>query len=384
MGKATAVPVTPGVVEWAVSQSGMSETEIARKVKVLPSTLRAWQEGGKQPILTEARRLASVLHRPFAFFLLPRPPETRMAPIQFRHPANSPRDLLNALEQTHIREAGRLQRLLSWLLSQTNAAVPDLPKPRSDESPGSAAAKTRTALGVDSETQADWPSASEAFAEWRRLVQDHGVFVFLFRMGKDSIHGFSLWDERAPVIAINTWWRVEARTFTLMHEYGHLLTRTSSACIEDGVRRKRGGDGDPIERWCERFAAAVLIPKTDLFAFLTTRPFWNGKSVTSLDDAAEIAEHFKVSLRASVLRLIEENAAIWDLYRAIPPASDQKIPRRGGRGQTRAELRAARYGPVVLRVLREAIRRDLMSHDDALSYLNVSESEFDALTAGRR
>ena len=308
MGKATAVPVTPAVVEWAVAQSGMSEAEVARKVRVSPSTLRAWQEGDKQPILTEARKLASVLHRPFAFFLLPRAPETRTAPIQFRHPPNSTRDVLNAVEQTHIREAGCLQRLLSWLRAQTGTSVPDLPKPRADESSESVATKTRAALGVDAETQADWPGASEAFAEWRRLVQAHGVFVFLFRMGKDSIRGFSLWGEHAPLIAINTWWRVEARTFTLMHEYGHLLTRTSSACVEDGVRRKRRDEGDPIERWCERFAAAVLIPKADLFAFLATRPFWNGKSVTDLDHAGEIAEHFKVSLRASVLRLIEEES----------------------------------------------------------------------------
>jgi transcriptional regulator with XRE-family HTH domain len=244
MGKGIAVPVTPEVVEWAVSQSGMSEAEIARKVKVSQSTLRAWQqEGEKKPIITEARRLAAVLHRPFAFFLLPRPPEIRMAPIQFRHPPNVDRDVLNAVEQTHIREAGRLQRLLSWILTETNAPAPDLPKPRTDESSESATAKTRTALGVDSEIQAEWASASEAFAEWRRLVQDHGVFVFLFRMGKESIRGFSLWDERAPLIAINTWWRVEARTFTLMHEYGHLLTRTSSACIEDGMRRKRRDEG---------------------------------------------------------------------------------------------------------------------------------------------
>jgi transcriptional regulator with XRE-family HTH domain len=221
MGKATAVPVTPAVVEWAVAQSGMSEAEVARKVRVSPSTLRAWQEGDKQPILTEARKLASVLHRPFAFFLLPRAPETRTAPIQFRHPPNSTRDVLNAVEQTHIREAGRLQRLLSWLRAQTGTSVPYLPKPRADESSESVATKTRAALGFDAETQADWPGASEAFAESRRLVQAHGVFVFLFRMGKDSIRGFSLWDEHAPLIAINTWWRVEARTFTLMHEYGH-------------------------------------------------------------------------------------------------------------------------------------------------------------------
>jgi Zn-dependent peptidase ImmA (M78 family) len=47
--------------------------------------------------------------------------------------------------------------------------------------------------------------------------------------------------------------------FTLLHEYGHLLVRTTSVCIGyvslDGssVRKTH-------ERWCDVFAAAVLMP----------------------------------------------------------------------------------------------------------------------------
>jgi Zn-dependent peptidase ImmA (M78 family) len=382
MGKATPVPVTPQVVEWAIKQSGLSDDDVARRLKVPKATVRGWQTGAEQPIITEVRKLATLLRRPFAAFLLPRPPVTPTPSVELRRPPGSDRDKLNPVEQRHIREAARLQRLLSWLRSELDVASPTLPRPRPDDTPEVVATKARAALGIDSAMQASWDDASEAFTVWRQALQDHGIFVFLFRMGKDSVRGFSLADERAPLLAINTWWRTEARIFTAFHEYGHLLTRTSSACIENGVGRRRASTTeDAIERWCERFAAAVLIPKVDLFAFLERQPFWNGKAVKEVEDAGKVASYFKVSLRAAVLRLIEEGAATWDLYKAIPPASDHKIPRRGGRGQSRAERRDVEYGRPVVGVIHDAVRREIMSRDDALGYLNVSDAEFDSLIA---
>src|SRR3954447_3556788 len=90
-----------------------------------------------------------------------------------------------------------------------------------------------------------------------------GVVVFLFQLGADNCRGFSLWHDRAPVIAINTTWNDEARTFTLFHEVGHLVTRTNSACTSAPASAVTGA-WDPAERWCERFAAAALVPEVAL------------------------------------------------------------------------------------------------------------------------
>ena len=67
-----------------------------------------------------------------------------------------------------------------------------------------------------------WPSSAIAFDHWRRALEDAGHVVLLVSIGKASCRGFSAWDPRAPVIAVNTAWNEEARIYTLFHEFAHL------------------------------------------------------------------------------------------------------------------------------------------------------------------
>ena len=72
--------------------------------------------------------------------------------------------------------------------------------------------------------------------------------------------GFSLSHDVAPVIAINTWYRPSARVFSYIHELGHLLRRHDYVC---------GDAGDTaVERWCDSFASAFLLPESALLFFL--------------------------------------------------------------------------------------------------------------------
>ena len=80
-------------------------------------------------------------------------------------------------------------------------------------------------------------------------------------MGKDNIRGFGASDDYAPLVAVNTAYHPTARIFTLFHEVAHLLTRTDAACQSFVFPDQQYGS---IERWCERFAAAYLLPKETL------------------------------------------------------------------------------------------------------------------------
>jgi hypothetical protein len=109
MGRAIEVPVTPSVL-----QSGYEEDRLAHEIDVPLSLLRQWVSGDGKPTLTDARRLANKLHRPFATFLLPEPPESRPLAVEFRHPADEDRDL-NPSERRHLRRAARFQEIcLGW------------------------------------------------------------------------------------------------------------------------------------------------------------------------------------------------------------------------------------------------------------------------------
>jgi Zn-dependent peptidase ImmA (M78 family)/transcriptional regulator with XRE-family HTH domain len=378
--KRKTIPITPSVLTWAMSEAGYTAETLADKLKVSPETVRAWESGEQKPTLTHFRQLATHLKRIPATLLLPRPPSTPSLPVKFRHPPGSTRTELNPVERRYVREAHRIQQTTAWLVRELGDRIPSLPQVNLSTDPERAGTDARRLLtgGANGSFGADWRNASQAFNAWRSQMEEAGVLVFLFTLGKDSCRGFSLWDDAAPIIAINTWWNTQARTFTLFHEYGHLLTRTSSACLEKSGRRSSVEDDD-AERWCEQFAAAALIPRTELEGFLR-QIGWNGRQITDLDIASRVATRFKVSLRAATLRLIEIRAADWPLYHEIPATSDAK-PKGGGGGggRDRGQIKEDQFGNRAVGLFVRAMDRNLLGRSDVLEYLDVPDAQLDRL-----
>lgn len=380
MARARKIPVTPAVVKWAIHESGYTLEDLAAKVGVPQGTLRAWVSGDERPSLTEFHRLASTLKRPEASFFLPKAPESHRPPVQFRHPPDSVRTDPSPAELLHLREASRLQRTLSWALKGMEAEAVELPQTEVGADIEKTATDTRHRLGIRTAQQLGWRDSSEGLKDWRSSLERAGVLVFLLPMGKDSCRGFSLWDSYAPLIAANTWWNNEARSFTLFHEYGHLLTRTASVCTF-GARPLLKGAVDPAERWCERFAAAVLLPWPDVVRVLRSLRWEPGSMIEDLNDAAAIARRFKASLRATVLRLIDRGVATWHLYDKIPPLVDHKGAGGGGQGRSRRKIREDEYGHRTHELLLTAVSRDLLSRTDVIGLLDISDTDLDELTS---
>ena len=200
---------------------------------------------------------------------------------------------------------------------------------------------------------------------------------FCDALGKDSCNGFSLWHELAPVIAVSSAWREEARIFTLFHELGHLITRSNSACIE---RRVHARPKDPVERWCELFAASVLLPRTAVERFLG--PDATRGRVTDLQVASGLATRARISLRAATIRLIELGFADWELYDEIPPLADKKPEGGGGgTGRNRLVIREDEFGARGTRLFVEGVQKDVISRSQAVSYLDIPDEAFDHLAS---
>lgn len=373
--RGTEVPINAEVLRWAIRESGFAASEVAAAAGVPTATLEAWLRGSERPKLTQFRKLAVKLGRPTATFFLPAPPPVEGAAIHFRRPQDAERSQLRPREIREVREARRIQRTLSWALRELGRPPVTVPSLTAKVSPVEAAGQAIVDLGVTPEVREKWRDPYSAQRSWREALEARGVLVFLLPLGKDAVRGFSLWDEYAPLVAANTWWNPEARIFSLLHEYGHLLTRSSSACLERSAHGNLVRPDDPIERWCERFAAAVLLPWTEVEAFLASIPGRTpDRKVTDLDEARSIAQAFKVSVTATVLRLIEAGVSEWDLFAQIPRRLDEKAGAgRGGKGRQRTRIREDAYGRRTSAVFLDAMDEDLISRSEVLNFLRVSD-----------
>jgi len=362
------VPINPAVLAWALTESGAELDDVASDIGVDSAEFRAWLSGERYPGLTQLRALGKRLHRQTAVFLLPKPPHQPSRHVQFRHPIGAKRGRpLTETERRFLRRATRIQEAERWLAAELERDDPTLPEARTTNDAESVAALWRDRLGVSIDAQTRCSSASAAFDMWRNAVEAVGVTVLQLSMGSDSCRGFSLSDERAPLIAVNTAWTDEARIFTLFHEFGHLLTRTDSACAAAPME----AHGDALERWCEAFAAALLIPRDALAS--------TGR-VVHLKTAAALARRLKVSLRATAIRLIELKKAAWSLYDQIPPASDAKRGGGGGTGRNRREIRQDEFGHRTTEIFVTAVQRDIITTSQAIDYLDIPSAEFVRLT----
>ena len=376
MPRGTEVPITPEVLSWAVAESGYSDEQIAAHIGVSADDLASWTRGDTRPTLTPLKKLATKLHRQLATFLLPAPPKQAPPQVQFRSIGAQPARGLSPTERRYLRRARRQQEIIGWLSQQLNEPAPNLPRHLSSDAPDTAGAAMRDRLNIEFKQQAKWTSPSQAFDYWREALGGIGVTVFVYSLGRDSCNGFSLWDERAPAIAVSSAWREEARIFTLFHELGHLLLRGSSACLErvGGLRKDR------IERWCERFAAAVLLPAGAIHQIL--QRIGSTGRVRELSVARTVASRARISLRAATLRLIELGIARRDLYDDIPPVTDWKPDGGGGGGgRNRLAIKEDEFGFRAARVFVDAVRNDILSRSQAVEYLDIPDAAFDDLAS---
>jgi Zn-dependent peptidase ImmA (M78 family) len=361
------VPVTPAVVAWALEEDGRPLVRLAEATALEPELLRAWAEGEAQPTVGQLATLARVLGRPRSLFLLPAPPRGAALPAAFRHPPDSTSLTHTADVLKAMRRARRVQHAAAWALrDEETVAVPAM---TIETPPGAAATAVLAWLEW---TDSSHPDEWTAWRARRQALEGRGLLVFSLALGAESIRGFSAWDDRAPLIVVNSTGNTpQVRSFTLMHELGHLLLRGDAACAPTE------GAGPPdaeVERWCEGLAAAVLMPTptVERVVSLTTV---NGGAAT-LPTVRSLARACWVSHRSAALRLIELGYAGRELYSEVDRSFRPGAGRSGGSGERRHEARLRELGERPLQLVLASLQPR-----DALAVLRLQVQDVRSLQA---
>jgi Zn-dependent peptidase ImmA (M78 family)/DNA-binding XRE family transcriptional regulator len=385
MAKTIQSIVDPLVLRWARETSGVTPEDAAKRVGVSASTFSEWESVESSLRLSQLRALANYFKRPLAALLLPEPPPEPALPSDFRSlPGHQSR--FDRATRLAIRKATRLRSVATDLMHALHReTVPLLEGIKLSEDPERVAERERHKLGVTIEEQLQWKSPYQALRRWRGAVESRNVLVLQLSIPVDDARGFSLSDEEPFVIVVSSSDAVHARIFTVFHEYAHLLLRNPGICLPKPDLHAAGPYA-AIEQWCNRFAAAFLVPAKAMRSLLET----DGRidSDTGLVDLMRKGEtRFRVSQQVVLRRifdagLVSRSAFQRQMKRLLAHQPARKA--KGGRVEP-ARKCLAEHGHLFTSLVLEGKAAGMVNYADVadyldlrLKYLNKVESDLSA------
>jgi len=308
------IPINAEVLKWARVSAGLTVDEVVLKIKrkhVTHDVINAWEQGSEAPNYAQLERLAyDVYKRPLAIFFFPTPPEEVSAKQSFRTLPEYEIENMPSKIRLLLRRAQAYQLNLYELYDNTNPAdkkiIKDLSFDLSISIP-EMAKQVRDYLAITLDDQASFGNPENAFKQWRKILEESGVFTFKDAFKEDSFSGFCLYDEKFPVIYVNNSKSFTRQIFTLFHELAHILFKTGGidTRIEDYINYL-DGDDQRIEIICNHFSGEFLVPSEN-FNSKTSNIEVNDDSICLL------ANTYNVS-REVILRKFLDHGRIDQLY----------------------------------------------------------------------
>lgn len=377
--------VEPKMIAAARAQSGMPEDVAAKKIGIPHERLNAWETGQVRPTLRQLRKAARVYRQSLAFFYLPAVPEDLTPSLSdFRRLPKTKARTVSFELVLELREAS-IRREIALDLIQAYGGTWVEPEfgfsPDTSENPEVVGRRLREYLQVDFETQKRWTSKREAFNEWRRAAESHGILVFqAASVGTDEMRGFSIAKSPLPVVVVNRGDAYVGRIFSLLHEIIHLGLRMSALCnLREG---STSSGGDTIEVYCNHVAGAAIVPAPELqqdVEALSRRGFqpWQDTSIEHL------AKIFSTSCEVIVRRLLILELVTKDFYEnKRAEYLEKRPPTEKGKGFAPPAVDAvSKAGHAYTRLVIQSMYDNIITPNDASDYLGIRLKHFESVEA---
>jgi transcriptional regulator with XRE-family HTH domain len=223
--------LTPTVLSWAINRSRLSRAVIEQKLNIEAGSLNKWERpGGPHPPFAKAQELAKLLHVPFGFLFLRRPPSADLPLPDFRgfdrsyEPSADLLELLNDILvkrdwfSEHEKEVGAGR--LKFVGSRTT-----------DDDVDEVADAIRTRIGIGPTLRDSASSWTDYLGILSRRTESAGILVMRSgvvgnftnrKLQPKELLGFAISDPIAPIVFVNSSDFRASQIFTLAHELVHI------------------------------------------------------------------------------------------------------------------------------------------------------------------
>ena len=362
------------MLKWAREWRGRSLEESGAKVDKPASVINGWETNIGAPTVRQARILADFYDRPFLEFFLSEPPEIE--------PPRTVPDFRTYVGEVVPTENWELKQILQWsetqrenaleLFSQIDEEPPQFPEKlfaNTSTDVEALAMRVREFIKLSFSEQVGNSQRNSLHDDLREKIEQIGILTLRrTTLRKFGVRGICIAEFPLPVVVFGNE-APTAQAFTMAHELGHILLR------ESGITGFRSGtyQEQPVENWCDRFAAAFLMLKSDVVSLLGVAPKSAGDS---LDDSLlkKSSRLFGVSEQAMLIRLVHlgyvSAAYYWDTKKPQYDAEDARF-KQYGRAKYYGSRFKGKLGDLYTSLVIQAWDSDRITNHKAAEYMGL-------------
>ncbi|HRG07969.1 MAG TPA: XRE family transcriptional regulator [Cyclobacteriaceae bacterium] len=380
--------ITPKVLKWARESARMTEEVAAAKVPISVEKLKEWEDGVSLPTIRQAEILAKAYRRPFALFFLPDVPRDFQPLQDFRNKDAKP---LSTGSIFIIREIQQKQAWIRDVYEESRETpLSFVGRFNLQSNPISVANDILSTLQIiPSKYSKDNP-----INEWIDKAESKGVFIsrtsFIhskLKLDSDELQGFSIADNYAPFVFVNSDDWNAPQLFTLVHELAHIWIAASGISNEIEPEPKHKDKLHPIELFCNEVAANALMP-LDIMRSFPNSIYESSNSIF------KTSKELGISSFAFLYRALSLNLISVDKYRKLKRDADVEFKAFLKREEEKKEKQKLKKGGpdyyrllvnknshLFTQVVMDAFRGGAIEPTQASSLLNTQINNFSKLEA---
>ena len=381
MTKTFTVEVVPQVLNWLRTSAGWEVEEVAKKLRTSVEVVKDLESGKRNPTMGQLNVLSEIYKRPIASFFLSKPKQERPMPNDYRFLPNKT-NIFDRKTILAIRRTRSLQNLSKELSLNINYATKtEIKRSKLTDSAELIASEYRKILNFDIEKQRKFRDAYRMMGHLRDVLEDRNILVFQFSMPIEDARGFALADETPNIIVINSKDSIEARLFTLMHEFGHIILGETVIDLPEESLQAR----NDIEAWCNSFSSAFLLPKEvsiDLFNK-------NKHNLTETDTLNALSKRYKVSKAVLLVKMVNLNYISRQEFESVLARytpKETKVEKKEKQiiGMASDQRCLSEVGNKFVSLVANNFDKEYITYNDALSFLSIKSRNFDKVLARAR
>lgn len=375
------VNISPEILKWVLSQ--IQPNLISYQVI---EYLENWYNGEKVPTFNQIEKVSKATGIPLGYFFLETPPVEDTSLIEFRTIDST---ALCKLSRNLLDTMHDMEQIQDWvreyLISEGAPIISFVGELKFQPDKIKFAQRIREILNLKPDWFTNFKTVDESFNYIRNAMSAAGAIVMISGIVGNNTHrildinefrAFTVVDEYAPLIFINSNDSINGKLFSLFHEFAHICIGENSLFND---RDSTATQVKKIETLCNAVASEILVP-TSIFT-----KGWNAlKHITNTEEKIRVLSlQFKCGTTVIARKAYDAGFIPYDIYKKIAQLAIEKYNETRRKEKEREEKGGDFYRTVAKRLdkrffdmLISSVKSGRTLYSDAFRLTNTNRTTF--------